>query len=1176
MRTGLTKIGNPNTNSNSTGLILEVRLTRTWQTRRNLNRRIMEPNSHRSRLKPKQISVAVFSISLVICFVTSFGIRSLRGDEAAIDLSGQWTVVLDTKDQIESPKELKDEAKDIGFGYPLNLPGSLTDANIGNHIGPNTSLVLSRPWFLEGQPQYEPYQTERDFKFPFSWQANKSFLGPAWYQREIVIPESWQGHRMELTLERPHFQTRVWLNQTRLSGLALDGNHIDSVNSLGTSHQYVTNAPIVSGAHTLTICVDNRIRDLDVGIDAHSLSDQTQTCWNGIVGRIEIRRQSEIEIKQVEVHPNTDAKHATLKISINNFSGKARSQVLLLQAFQGESSIGTATLDVEVAPGIQNISVKLPFSKTLETWDEFKPNLCRLIAKIENKHPVKETSSKFETTFARRSVAVDGNRLLLNGHPLFLRGTLECCIFPLTGYPPTDVASWTQIFQVCKEYGLNHMRFHSWCPPEAAMVAADKIGFYLQLECSAWPSNSAQVGVGMPIDPWLYVEAERMLSQYGNHPSFLMLALGNEPEVTPQSKAYLSSWAEHFNDRDDRVLVTSGVGWPSLPENQYEVHSVPRIQQWGQGLSNRLNREPPSTVFDYRTSIAKSVRPVISHEAGQWCAFPNLNESQKYTGSLRFRGYEIYHDFLQTSGLLNQADDFVMASGKLQLVCYKEEIESLLRTPNLSGFQLLDIRDFPGQGTAPVGVLDPFWDAKPYADVQSYRKFCGPAIPLARMPKRTLSNQEPFKADVEISLHGAARWTDVNAQWWLKQQDHVIGSGKFDVDTLEQGKNSLLGTVQAELSEINEASALRFIVAVSGDQAGSNESVSNDWNVWVYPESVLSGPGKNVDNQQFLVTDRFTDEVADKLERGATVFLTPNRNSLASTETLAFTPIFWNSAWTNRSPPTTLGILCDPSHPAFARFPTDLHSDWQWWDVINRSGLIELDGFSPDLKPIIQVVPDWHNPKRLAIAFEAAVGSGKLLMCAIDFPKARALGLPSDQLKHSLLDYARSPKFDPKVQVSVDEIRDCFLSLPQAVRISATISSGNHAAGFAPENAVDGSTKTIWHSSWNDTLSEQPDWIAFDLHQPMNLSGIRYVPRQDMSNGRIKRYEVWTSVSGDNWQRSAIGQWENDSVTKVVIFDSVVKARFVQLRAISEVNGKPHTSAAEFDVILAKPTDLIE
>src|ERR1019366_7865673 len=230
---------------------------------------------------------------------------------------------------------------------------------------------------------------------------------------------------------------------------------------------------------------------------------------------------------------------------------------------------------------------------------------------------------------------------------------------------------------------------------------------YLQVE-TCWANGATGLGDGRPVDQWVYDETARILQYYGNHPSFMLMPYGNEPGGRNAS-AWLAKYVSHFKALDPRRLWTSGSGWPELAENQFDVTPGPRIQQWGEGLRSRINSRPPETTTDYRSFISGRNVPVISHEIGQWCVYPNFDEIAQYTGYLKPKNFEIFRDRLQAGGMGGLAKPFLLASGKLQTLCYKEDIESALRTPGMGGFELLDLHDFPGQGTALVGVLDPFW-----------------------------------------------------------------------------------------------------------------------------------------------------------------------------------------------------------------------------------------------------------------------------------------------------------------------------------------------------------------------------------------------------------------------------------------------------------------------------------
>ncbi len=649
--------------------------------------------------------------------------------------------------------------------------------------------------------------------------------------------------------------------------------------------------------------------------------------------------------------------------------------------------------------------------------------------------------------FGIRHLKTQGTRFLLNDRPIFFRGTLECCIFPLTGYPPTDVESWKRIIRVCKSHGLNHIRFHSWCPPEAAFVAADELGFYYQVECSSWPNQSTALGVGKPIDQWLYREGERILDEYGNHPSFLLFAMGNEPGGPQQGRAYLQGWVEHFKAKGERQLVTSGAGWPSIAENEFHVTPTPRIQQWGQGLGSRINAQPPATTADYREYINGFDVPVVSHEIGQWCVYPNFDEMKKYTGALKPRNFEIFRELLDQAQMSDQARDFLMASGALQTLCYKEEIESALRTPGFGGFQLLDLRDFPGQGTALVGILDPFWDSKPYVKPEQFRRFCGPTVPLARMTKRSWSSDETFVAQIEVSHFGPRSMAMATPRWSVSQGGEVLSSSTLPMCDIPTGAVTQLGRIEMPLTNLEVPAKLTLRVQLEN---GDGEH-ANDWDFWVYPTQVDSQPTKDI-----LLAHRLDNSAQTHLEQGGKVMLLVDPNHVDSDVRIGFSSIFWNTAWTGGQAPHTLGIHCDPAHPALSEFPTEYHSNWQWWSIVSQSRPMVLDSMPTELRPIVQVVPDWFRPQRLGLVFEANVGKGKLLVSSINLEDNLQERPAARQLLHSLLEYAKSDRFAPVTTVSLDAIRSLLREPNKVQGLGAKIESDRAHRNYAAAHSIDG------------------------------------------------------------------------------------------------------------------------
>jgi hypothetical protein len=691
-------------------------------------------------------------------------------------------------------------------------------------------------------------------------------------------------------------------------------------------------------------------------------------------------------------------------------------------------------------------------------------------------------------------------------------------------------------------------------------VAADLEGFLLQVEGPHWTS----IGDSKPIDAYVYAETDRILKCYGNHPSFVMMNYGNEPGGANQ-KRFFADLIKHWKSFDNRHAYTSAAGWPQIPENDYHNTPAPRIQSWGAALSSRINAKPPETMTDYRDHVAKSPVPIVSHEIGQWCVFPNFSEITKYTGVTRAYNFEIFRDFLEQNHMADLAERFLMASGKLQTLCYKEEIESALRTPGFGGFQLLDLHDFPGQGTALVGVLDAFWGEKGYVKPEEYRRFAGPTVPLARMAKRIWTSDETFTAKVEVAHFGAAPLKEARARWTITDVGgRAVASGAWAVQTVPIGNGIALGEVSWSLSAIAKAQKLVLSVVIEGTDA------ANDWDIWVYPPRIDTAPGRVV------IADKPDDSALSALKAGGKVMLILADRSVRPDQygriPAGFSSIFWNTAWTMRQAPHTLGILCDPNHPALADFPTEYHSNWQWWELVSRSQAMVLNDFPPQFRPIVQVIDDWFTCRRLGLVFEARVGGGKLLVCGIDLRNDLDRRPVARQMLHGLLRYMNGEAFAPKDELDLKLIGDLFAPPPAMAALGAKVfKADSEVPGYEAARAIDGDPATIWHTPWEPTTPDYPHEIQIDLQKVVRLRGFRYLPRQDMPNGRIIEYEFYVSRDGRQWGRPAArGRFAHDKGEKLVLFDNPREARFIRFVGLTGVSHQRFASVAELDIVLAE------
>lgn len=909
-----------------------------------------------------------------------------------IDLSGSWQFRLDPNNVGES-----EHWYTTTFDEAINLPGSLQEQGFGYDVDTLTQWtgeIANKSWYTA--PEFEKYRQKGNIKVPFWLNPDKHYVGVAWYQKEIDIPSGWKNKTIQLELERTHWETVLYI----------DGVKIDKQDALSTPHRY-TLVDMEPGKHIISIRVDNRL-NTNVGRNAHSVSDHTQSNWNGLTGNLSLLAKPAVYIDDVQIYPDIASKKAKVVLNLKGEkSGKGKVH-MQIKTTKGETVGKPVTLEFECSGSDTQLDATLYAGENILLWSEHSPNLYRLKTTLTFDGEKEERY----TQFGFRDFKRNGTRFEVNGEPIFLRGTLECCIFPLTGYPAMDAAYWEKIYRTCKEFGLNHVRFHSWCPPEVAFNVADSMGIYLQPECAGW----AYIGDGGPADEWFYAEGDRILKEYGNHPSFCMMAYGNEPGGPNQVK-YLSELVDYWHKKDNRRLYTGGAGWPYVQNADFCSSYDPRMQAWGMELNAIINAKPPRTDYDYRDFIKKDM-PTVSHEIGQWCVYPNFNEIKKYTGVLKAKNFEIFKETLEENNMGDLADDFLYASGRLQTLCYKAEIEGALRTPGFAGFQLLDLHDFPGQGTALVGVLDAFWDTKGYVDAKEYSMFCNQTVPIVRFPKMMWLNNEQMNVPVEFFHFGEKPVKNSNINWIITTADgQVIKKGNFTKD-LPIDNCIPVGNINISFEEIKEPTQLTVTVELE------EPSARNQWNIWVYPAE------KPVVANKPYITSTFDNSVISRLNNGESVLLLSPKGKVSPEKggniSVSFSSIFWNTAWSGNQKPHTLGILCKPEHPALASFPNQGYSEFQWWDIVTDCDALVLDDFPADFRPIVSLIDDWFRNSRLGLLFEAKVGQGKLMVCSSALDRDPIQYPAAAQFKQSILEYMASDKFNPQHQIKAELVKELF------------------------------------------------------------------------------------------------------------------------------------------------------
>ncbi len=910
-------------------------------------------------------------------------------EDNVMDLSGIWQFQIDKNDVGITEKWFSKRLEDN-----ITLPGSMAENRKGDDVTLHTrwtASIYDSSFFFN--PRLEKFRVEENLKLPFWLTPVKYYVGAAWYQKEIFIPDDWSNRRVVLFLERPHTETVVWIN----------GEKIGTQNSLSVPHEYEVSNYLRAGKNWVTVRVDNRTKDIDVGKDSHSITDQTQGNWNGIVGKIELQSTPKAYIEDLQVYPDIKKGKALVKTWIKGH--EPGTITLEARSYNGHQLhvIPAVTRAYSPEKDGEVLEIELTMGSDFLTWDEFNPNLYRLNATFISD---KGTDIK-QTRFGMREFTIEGKYFYINGRKTMLRGTVENCVFPLTGYAPMDVESWIRVFRICRDFGLNHMRFHSYCPPEAAMEAADIVGFYLQPEGPTWPNHGSSLGDGRPVDNYLWEEAQRIVKRYGNYPSFCMFAIGNEPRG--RWVPWVSKFVDYWKETDPRRVYTGasvGGSWAWQPRNQFHVKAGARGLAWNQR---------PESMSDYRSRIDTVQQPFVSHETGQWCVFPDFREINRYTGVMKARNFELFRQDLKDRNMGDLSASFLMASGKLQALCYKHEIERTLRTPGYAGFQLLSLNDYSGQGTALVGVLNAFWEEKGYINAEEFRQFCAPTVLLSRMEKFVFENNETLTAAIEVAHFGEKELKEITPRWALKDQyGKIMAQGQLETTDIAIGNCQALGSLSVPLQTVDKAQKMNLEVWLD------KQVVSNNWDIWVYPEKLPA-----VDTSEIYITDRIDETVEQVLADGGKVLLLLAGKVEQGKDVVQYmTPAFWNTSWFKMRPPHTVGMLINDNHPVFKDFPTDYFMGLQWWELAHKQEVMELNNFPPNFQPIVQPIDTWFINRKLGLLFEANCGQGKIMVCSADIGSNTENRFVARQLYYSILKYMNSNLFFPESDLDLSVIAD--------------------------------------------------------------------------------------------------------------------------------------------------------
>ncbi|MFV0580524.1 MAG: sugar-binding domain-containing protein [Parabacteroides gordonii] len=1055
-----------------------------------------------------------------------------NAENIKIDLSGQWMFRLDSLN-----RGVQESWQNIAFNEFITLPGSIQNQGYGNDVTKNTSWLTnqsrSSSWFIH--PMYKEFREGEKVYYPNNFQPDKHYVGAAWYKKEIYVPKDFKEREVLLSFERVHWQSMLWI----------DDILVDSCNSLLAPHIYDISKFVQPGKkQIITLRIDNS-EIIDVGINAHSWGDQTMTAWNGIVGEMSLIANEFVYMEDIQIYPDVKAKNAKLNIKLKNLTNEPIQTTLswVINSYNTDikQQILPSSATVVVEPGIQEFSHTIDLGDNALLWSEYHPNLYKLqtVLQSESIHQL------YQHSFGIRELAVKDNRFYLNGKEIYLRGNVLCGTFPLTGYASMEYSDWKRIMTIHKYYGLNHVRFHSWTPPKVAFQAADEVGIYLLAETDVWTSVRTTQQ-----ESFLQQEGDLALKYYGNHPSFVFMGIGNELSAKKEiTNSLLGKWK-----KDTRRLYTglanstgsitslydfiitrevrSNIGWPPRPEVSY------------------FYRNKPSTDFVFDNPVKYPV-PLITHEAGQHCSYPALDQMMKFTGS-QFAGYiETARKQLQDRGMLYQWPDFVKASGKLQTLLYKHELETYLRMPRHTGYQILQIEDFPGQGGALVGILDYFYDSKGYVTAQEFREFCHEQVLLAKFPKFVWSTSECFKAEVLYSnwSEHILRNKSVHSQI-VNEKGEILYRKMMTPDSISRGDAVSLGYLQMDLHDIDEPCKLILQANVV------DSDIQNEWSFWVYPTEQSFPEDKEIT----IVTD-WDDKVEKEVSEGKTVILQLDKKQIRGNLPPSFLPVYWTQ-FDKMGNSQTLGILCNPKHPLFKYFPTESHTNWQWFDLLNNAHPLIFDEFgmsnswNKDFTPLIQLIDGWKTNRKLGVLAEGSLGKGRLVITSMNLTDSLETRLSVRQFRFSLFAYMNSKEFNPFNQITSDQIR-ALLNKQSEGKLFDNINSiyfENINTKDTYANLIDGNKGTKWTGEYIN--EKKPASIVVELKKPEGVGGLIYTSSITGKQKNIP-YRLYLSQDGKEWGIPLVeGVFSHKAVSQEIDLLYFHQAKYIkiELPAMSGMN----------------------
>lgn len=890
-------------------------------------------------LKARSVRWVLAAVALCVASVAT------AEDRAVVSLDGVWRFRMDPENAGEKDQWF---LSNVAFEEGIHVPGAWDAQGFGD-------------------------ETEK---------LRHHFIGKGWYGRQASIPAEWAGRRVFLCIGGVHRYAKVWVNGRFL------GEHVGYLSPF----EYEITDYIQPGAPAeVCICVDSAQRwDIDTLTGCFDIIDYMDTYWGGIWGHVTLEARSAAYLEGLFVRPIvSQTRDSPLFATACRISatlageGGACDGVRLEVLGPGGELAAEKTTSLDDALDGDEVVAELPVPGA-KLWSPNAPHLYSARLSLLQRG---EVIDHVETRFGFRTIEIRDAHIYLNGKRIFLSGYGDDCVYPETMAAPSDKRVYLERLTVAKAYGFNHVRHHSHMLPPEYYDACDEVGMLVSAEFPIAYQQFYDRAQGPAIELYRR-EWSAAIRRFRNHPSVLDWCMGNEmwggvplaPELYRIAK-----------DLDPTRPVVDSDG----------VHARGFVD----GAQDRDTLDLYFAMFDVgNTPLDKPdkfhcpnpLKPVISHETGNYVTFPRLDMIDLFTDNFKPFWLTPVKAKLEAMGLLDEAGLWAANSERLYFLCHKSNIEGLRKSPNICGYHWWLLQDY---WTTSNGLVDTHFRPKGAIDQEKVSRLNGEVLVLQDGLGLTYRGGESLELALLVSNYSPDTLAEPSLAWRVRLGDGVVAEDAGLAASAPQGEVTELRHIEVPLPDAPQP----YRLTVDAELVVGGQRYTNDWSTWVYPATIdpprvevplFASPdlmpqlgrfgveaipsGDRLPSRAVYVSSLPTLPMLDAIEAGACLVLLQPQGLFPSAST-RFKTAWWRGNERDNNAGT---VVYD--NPITRAMAPEGWCDAGWRRLIEGCHGYILDEFPSVPEVLVRGIEVLGVCRNKALLFQAKVGKGALVVCGLN------------------------------------------------------------------------------------------------------------------------------------------------------------------------------------------------